>query len=183
MVQIYKIDELIFCSKDISSQDIMYWMNRLGPSLDYKIVPEESMSIIGSSSKNTAGELYTIEIRFQLAEPMNRRNKRFLDIVLALWLLISLPLQILIVRGRVGVLSNAFQVLIGQKTWVSYVPQDQDQEKLPALVKGVLSPLSPLPIKEVSSRTIQRINLLYAKNYQWQTDIDIIWKAYRKLGD
>ncbi|NET32204.1 MAG: glycosyltransferase [Cyanothece sp. SIO1E1] len=183
VVQIYKIDELIFCSKDISSQDIMYWMNRLGPSLDYKIVPEESMSIIGSSSKNTAGELYTIEIRFQLAEPMNRRNKRFLDIVLALWLLVSFPLQVLIVKGKAGLLRNAIQVLLGKKTWVSYVPQDQGQEKLPALGNGVLSPLSPLRIKEVNSRTVQRINLLYAKNYQWQTDIDIIWKAYRKLGD
>ncbi|NRB47053.1 MAG: glycosyltransferase [Saprospiraceae bacterium] len=182
VVQIYKINELIFCSKDVSSQDIMYWMNHLGPALDYKIVPEESMSIIGSSSKNTAGELYTIEIRFQLAEPMNRRSKRFLDILLALWLLLTFPLQALIVRSAMGLLKNIWQVLSGQKTWVAYVPQDQEQGKLPALVAGVLSPLSPLSIKEVTSRTVQRINLLYAKDYQWQTDVDIIWKAYRKLG-
>ena len=183
VVQIYKVDELIFCSKDVSSQDIMHWMNRLGPSLDYKIVPEESMSIIGSSSKNTAGELYTIEVRFQLAEPMNRRNKRFLDMLLALWLVLTFPLQILVVRNKAGLWKNAVQVLRGKKTWVAYVPQDQGQEKLPPLVKGVLSPLSPLPIKDVTTRTVQRINLLYAKDYQWQTDLDIIWKAYRKLGD
>lgn len=182
VVQIYKIDEVIFCSKDVSSQEIMNWMNRLGPSLDYKIVPEESMSIIGSSSKNTAGELYTIEIRFQLAEPMNRRNKRGLDILLSLWFLLSFPLQALIVRQAGGLFRNAIQVISGKKTWVSYVPENEQQEKLPLLRPGVLSPLSPLPIKQVTERTIQRINLLYAKDYQWQTDMDIIWKAYRKLG-
>lgn len=183
VVQIYKIDEIIFCSKDVSSQDIMYWMNQLGPDLDYKIVPKESMSIIGSSSKNTAGELYTIEIRFQLAEPTNRRNKRFLDVFLSLFLLLTFPLQALIVRRAAGLFQNAWQVLMGKKTWVSYVPQRQQQEKLPALPEGVLSPLSPLSIKVATERTLQRINLLYAKDYQWQTDIEIIWKAYRKLGD
>lgn len=183
VVQIYKIDEIIFCSKDVSSQDIMYWMNQLGPGLDYKIVPQESMSIIGSSSKNTTGELYTIEIRFQLAEPTHRRNKRFLDILLSLYLLLSFPFQALIVKRAGGLFRNATSVLLGKKTWVSYVPQSRQQEKLPALADGVLSPLSPLSIKEVTERTVHRINLLYAKDYQWQTDMDIIWKAYRKLGD
>ena len=183
VVQIYKIDEIIFCSKDVSSQDIMYWMNQLGPGLDYKIVPQESMSIIGSSSKNTTGELYTREIRFQLAEPTHRRNKRFLDILLSMYLLLSFPFQALIVKRAGGLFRNAISVLLGKKTWVSYVPQSRQQEKLPALADGVLSPLSPLSIKEVTERTVHRINLLYAKDYQWQTDMDIIWKAYRKLGD
>jgi len=56
VVHIYKINEIIFCSKDISSHDIMYWMTKLGAELEYKIVPKESISIIGSSSKNTTGE-------------------------------------------------------------------------------------------------------------------------------
>jgi len=182
VVQIYKINELIFCSKDISSQDIMYWMNELGPSLDYKIVPEDSLSIIGSSSKNTAGELYTIDIRFRLAEPTNRRNKRLLDIALALWLLLSLPLQLLFIKKPKGLLQNSLQVLLGKKTWVGYVQVKNQLEKLPTLPAGVLTPLSILSIENLSDRTIQRINLLYAKDYQLQKDLDIIWKAYRYLG-
>ncbi len=182
VVQIYKINELIFCSKDISSQDIMYWMNELGPSLDYKIVPEDSLSIIGSSSKNTAGELYTIDIRFRLAEPTNRRNKRLLDIVLALWLLLSLPIQLLFIKKSKGLLQNSLQVLLGKKSWVGYVQVKNQLEKLPTLPEGVLTPLSILSIENLSDRTIQRINLLYAKDYQLQKDLDIIWKAYRHLG-
>ena len=91
VVQIYKIDEIIFCSSDISSQEIMHWMTRLGPELDYKIVPQESESIIGSSSKNSAGELYTIDIRFQIGTFMARRNKRLLDLLLAFGFLLGLP--------------------------------------------------------------------------------------------
>jgi GT2 family glycosyltransferase len=67
VVQIYRINELIFCSKDLSAQEILNAMSRLGPTLSYKIMPEESMSIIGSSSKNEPGELYTIDIRYNLA--------------------------------------------------------------------------------------------------------------------
>ncbi|MCB0574476.1 MAG: hypothetical protein KDC61_07910, partial [Saprospiraceae bacterium] len=64
---------LIFCSKDMLAQDILSWMTRLGPSISYKIVPEESLSIIGSSSKDEPGELYTINIRYNIAQPGQRR--------------------------------------------------------------------------------------------------------------
>ena len=84
VVHIYKIDEIIFCSKDVSSQDIMKWMTLLGSEINYKIVPEESLTIIGSSSKNTSGELYTIDIQFRIAHHMSRRNKRFVDVSLAI---------------------------------------------------------------------------------------------------
>ena len=87
VVQIYKIDEIIFCSKDISAQDIMQWMSKLGSSIDYKIIPKESLSIIGSSSKNSTGELYTIEIQFNINTPMARRNNRMLDLFLGMGML------------------------------------------------------------------------------------------------
>ncbi|MEZ5039214.1 MAG: glycosyltransferase [Saprospiraceae bacterium] len=182
VVHIYKINEVIFCSKNISSQDIMYWMTQLGPLLDYKIVPEDSLSIIGSSSKNTAGELYTIDVRFGIAERSNRRNKRLIDIGLALFLLISFPLQTLIISNPGGLWQNIWQVLFGRKTWVGYAIIDSQKEKLPALPVAVLTPLAVLNIDHLSERTIQRINLFYAKDYRINQDLDIIWKAYRKLG-
>ena len=58
IVQIFNVTEIIFCAKDISSQQIISWMTSLGPSIDYKILPQESFSIIGSSSKENPGELY-----------------------------------------------------------------------------------------------------------------------------
>ena len=57
VVGVYQITEIIFCAKDVPNQAIMQWMTQLGPSINYKIVPAETMSIIGSHSKNCL--LYT----------------------------------------------------------------------------------------------------------------------------
>jgi len=63
IISIYKIDEVIFCAKDLSSQKIIDQMLELGPGeTDFKIAPPESFSIIGSNSIDTAGDLYVIDI-------------------------------------------------------------------------------------------------------------------------
>jgi Predicted glycosyltransferases len=114
VVHIYKIDEIIFCSSDIAAQEIMHWMTRLGAELEYKIVPKESLSIIGSSSKNRAGELYTIDIQFKIAHYANRRNKRLTDLFLSLLLLLLLPLMLFFVKQRWNFVRNILYVLIGR---------------------------------------------------------------------
>ena len=100
IVRIFRVDELIFCSRDMRAQDILTWMTRLGPSISYKIVPEESLSIIGSSSKNEPGELYTIDIRYNIAQPGQRRNKRVLDFGICLLLLLSSPFWLVFSKKR-----------------------------------------------------------------------------------
>ena len=51
---INRVDEIVFCSKDLPSQEIIRIMTRLiGSSVDFKIAPPESLSVIGSNSINT----------------------------------------------------------------------------------------------------------------------------------
>lgn len=187
VVQIFKIDEVIFCSRDISSEEIMQWMSRLGPTLDYKIVPRESISIIGSSSKDSAGELYTIDIRYQIASAMSQRNKRFFDgfLVFGFWFFV--PLMLLVVKKRFGFLRNTWQVLVGKKSWVGYSarsPQSavRSQEILPKIRVGVLSPLDAVGKRNLDEATVQRLNFLYAKDYEVGRDVEIVWKGLRELG-
>ena len=182
LVLIYKIKEIIFCSKDVSAQEIMQWMSRLGPSLEYKIVPEESLSIIGSSSKNTSGELYTIDIEFKVAYYLNARNKRILDILLALLLLVSYPLQILLVKQKIGLWLNIFSVLLGRKSWVGYSTDNTTITNLPSIRKGVLTPVDEFPSQKIDGPTKHRLNFFYAKDYSIGRDIDIILAGYRYLG-
>lgn len=179
---IYRIGEIIFCAADVSSQDIMRSMTRLGPHIAYKIVPQESLSIIGSSSKDAPGELYTIEIRFDIAQDLHRRNKRLLDILLALLLVATLPLHLLLVKRRIGLFSNIFKVLAGRKTWVGYAGAGTEDNALPPLRPGVLSPLDGLPLRPNDTATVQRLNLLYAQNYRVEQDAEIVLKGYRALG-
>ncbi len=181
VVQIYKVDEVIFCSRDISSQNIMQWMTRLGSEIQYKIVPDESLSIIGSSSKNTSGELYTIDIRFRIAEPLNRRNKRLFDIFTAFVLLLLLPLAIGLVAQKGGFLRNLAAVFAGRRSWVGYAPHAGPAQSLPPLKTGILTPADALPVHHANEHTLRRINFLYAKDYSLYDDLNIIWKGIRRL--
>jgi len=182
VVQIYKANEIIFCSKDVPAQDIMRWMAQLGPVIEYKIAPEESLSIIGSHSKNEPGELYTIDIRFAIADPVNRRHKRLLDISMAMGLLLTLPLHLLWMRRPAGLVGNVLKVLAGRKTWVGYHVATVRGIAMPALAPGVLSPLTGLQSDKLNAETIERLNLLYAKDYSIEKDLDLIWNGYRDLG-
>jgi GT2 family glycosyltransferase len=181
IVQIYKVDEVIFCSKDIRTESVLNWMTRLGPEVEYRIVPEESLSIIGSSSRNTSGELYTIDIRFRIAEPMNRRNKRLLDVLLALALLISFPLHLLWLQKPLGLVRNCWLVLMGKKSWVGYADV-QEKHNLPSLRSGILSPLDGLHLDDINMETRKRLNFLYAKDYRTSEDLLLIWKGRNALS-
>ncbi|MCB1755464.1 MAG: glycosyltransferase [Gammaproteobacteria bacterium] len=189
---IYNIDEIIFCGKDVSVQDILRWMSRLGTGIEYKIIPDESISVIGSSNKNKAGELYTIDIKFRIAEKDARRNKRLMDLALSLFLLLTLPLQLLVVKNKKGFISNLSAVFFGKKSWVDYAYTDHQPYDLPALKKGVLTPLDRLDGWKSKTRkgeaysidkpTVDRLNFLYAKDYRPSVDLEIFWKGRRQLG-
>jgi len=183
-VQIYKIDEVIFCSRDISAEDIMQWMTRLGPGLAYKIVPKESISIIGSSSKDAAGELYTIDIRFKIATLLARRNKRVFDLLFAACCLLLVPVFFVFVKNRRGLLRNIFQVFFGIKSWVSFAGHQPPAtgRHLPKIRTGVLSPLDALGERQLDDTTIQRLNFLYAKDYDVWRDLEVVWKGAKELG-
>ncbi len=181
LVRIYNIEEIIFCSKDLAYQDIIGWMSALNANIEYKILPENSQSIIGSSSKNTAGELYTVNVRFKISAPRNRRSKRTFDILLALFLLVTLPVQLLIVKNRMGLIRNIFTVLGAKKSWAGYIPLAKPLV-LPKLKPGVLTPADAISIEKLDEATQQRLNFFYAKDYKISRDITIVYEAYRALG-
>jgi len=51
IAKVFKAEEIIFCSKDITAKEILGWMVKLGSKrFHYKIAPEASKFIIGSRS-------------------------------------------------------------------------------------------------------------------------------------
>ncbi len=177
IVRIYRIDEVIFCSKDLSARAIMEWMTRLGPHIAYKIVPEHSLSIIGSSSKNEPGELYTIDIQYNIAQTGRRRSKRIFDLLLCLLLLIFIPFWLIFSPKRFDFIFNWIPVLTGNKTWVGYA-STTEKLSLPIIKKGVFTPLNSISVHQADDSTIARLNFLYAKNWDIWQDIEAIvgWK-------
>ncbi len=97
-------------------------MERIGDQLAYKILPEGSDTIIGSSHKDLNGEWYRLDAQYNISRPENRRNKRLLDLVLALDLVAYFSSSIFLNVRKQLLWANAWPVLIGRKTWVGYTP-------------------------------------------------------------
>ena len=87
------------------------------------------------------------------------------------------------VNAKVSFLKNIFQVLLGQKTWVGYLPIPNSLKHLPPLKPAVLSPRDGLPMIISNETTLHRLNFLYAKDYTASRDLEVIWGGWRKLGD
>ncbi len=183
IVTINKINEVIFCAKDISSQKIIKNMLQLSNiNLDYKIAPPESFSIIGSNSINTAGDFYEIDIN-SISKKSNVRNKRVFDLFFSILLLLLSPVVIFTVDKKLNFIKNIFIVLVGKKSWVGYLLNSEiNTTKLPVIKRGVLNPVDAHSHKDFSNNLTEKLNIIYAKDYKIYNDIFIIFKAWKWLG-
>jgi hypothetical protein len=189
IIDIYKIDELIFCAKNLSSEKIIDYMAQLGNSnVDFKIAPPETMYIIGSNSIDTSGDLYVIDFN-SINKIANRRNKRLLDVITSLLFFLTSPLLCLLMKQPLNFILNCLRVLFGWRTWVGYMDVKEKevsqphQKKLPILRKGVISSFEQIKNIENSNENIKRINLLYSKDYTVWKDLLLIIKGFRSLGN
>lgn len=182
IIRIYGIHEVIFCGRDVTSQEIIDQMADLQEmEVDYKTAPPESMSIIGSNSISTTGDLYIVDIN-SISKTRNLRNKRFFDLSLAFIMLLSIPINLLLVKQKAGMMKNIFQVLIGKKSWVGFSKSIDTKHRLPKIKPGVLTPDDAWPLETFEEKTSLKLNLLYARDYRVINDLTIIYRAFGKLG-
>ena len=181
IIKINHVDEIIFCARDISSQDIIRKMMLLtNGRVEYKIAPPESLSIIGSHSINTPGDLYLIDFE-SINKPANRRNKKFFDIVSSIILLAGTPILVFMVKHPAQAMVNIFRVLTGRYSWVGFHP-DPEHLNLPTLKPGILFPSDALGSENASAATLANLNMMYVKNYSVFTDIMILLRNFRQIG-
>lgn len=181
IIQIHKLDEVIFCAKDLSSNKIIETMESLSNhDTEFKIAPPESLFILGSSSIDSPGELYLIDIN-SLNKPENIRNKRVFDVISSILLLITSPLLALLVKKPTKMFGNIFNVFKGDSTWVSYSKSFGIKNELPLLKSGVLSPLDRFKNENLEQETEERINIQYAKDYHTLNDLTILLKGLNRI--
>lgn len=179
VVKIYQVTEIIFCAKNIPADRIMQTMSGTSTEIEYKIAPPESEFIIGSNSINTRGELYVVDLN-SINKANNKTRKRFLDMVISIFLFTFLPLIIWFPKNKGGFISNIFAVFFGKKTWIGY---SNANTHLPKLRPGVLNPSDGIKGMVSDQLTKEKLDVLYAKDYRVMLDISIIWKSLSKLGN
>lgn len=183
IVAVNKVDEIIFCAGNISAQQIIKEMLRLeGLPVSYKIAPPESLSIIGSNSIDTAGDLYVVDFN-NITKARNVRVKRLFDLSFALILLVLLPILIFIIPKPLGFVRNILYVLFGLKSWVGfYYRNDVNTLSLPTIRKGITSLVSAKNEQNSEAIKIEKLNMLYAKDFSILKELQIIISSYRLLG-
>jgi GT2 family glycosyltransferase len=182
IITIYNVDEVIFCAKDLKSQQIIELMSGIERrSLDFKIAPPESLYIIGSNSIDTSGDLYILDVN-SITRSENLRNKRLLDFFVTILLIATLPINLLVVRKKGGYLGNLVSVFFGRKSWVGYGEMSAEKQfRLPKIKRGILTPVDSLATKP-GEDTANKLNVVYAKDYRVSNDFRILWKGFRNLG-
>jgi len=183
IIKVHKIDEIIFCAKDISSQKIISTMLNLSElKTDYKIATPDGISVIGSNSINTAGDLYSLQIN-TIVTAQNKRKKRIIDVAVSLFVLLFFPIFMILTKTIWGIIRNALLVLFGFKSWVGYADsENSDDHRIPNIKPGIVSTATPYRKKSLTNEKIARLNLVYAKDYRMNYDLSIILKSIPCLG-
>lgn len=181
IVKINKIDEIIFCSANMTAQQIIEQMLQLdGKSVHFKIAPPESLSIIGSNSIDTAGDLYTVDFN-TIIKPQNIRNKRTFDILLSIGFFIVSPILCLITHSFGKLYKNIFSVMFGLKSWVGFSGKSQNPA-LPKIRKGILNQALIKYGKNATTEQCEKTDLLYAKDYQLYNDFIIVIRGLKYIS-
>lgn len=180
IAHIHGINEIVFCAKDTSAHTIIHWMTVIDSAkTDFKIAQPDSLSLIGSNSIETAGDLYVLNLN-SISNPETARLKRTLDFIAALILLIFSPIIIFYYRNKKSFFQNILLVLIGKLSFVGYFRSNTENAHLLPLIKpGILNPADGISI--VDESLIDKLNLIYARDYSIQKDLSILLKAWKKL--
>jgi len=171
---------LIFCWDDQVTLDwIIEQMQIHKSKYVYRFFNSTTQSIISSNNKWQKGNVVSPLNKYAIARPEQKRMKRLLDIVFALLCLALFEIIIWQKQGR-KLLNNAFLVLLGKKTWISYAGHNPN---LPVLLPGILNTIgknSSQPLT-LPPTLIQKQDEWYALQYEWPNDIIFMYQHLNAL--
>lgn len=177
---IHGINEIVFCAKDTSAQTIIHWMTAIDSSkTDFKIAQPDSLSLIGSNSIETAGDLYVLNIN-SITKTENIRSKRTFDLAMTLILIFLSPVLVWFYENKKKFFQNIFKTFFGKLSLVGYYNSNSSASfQLPRIKPGILNPIDSLSFRDET--LTDKLNLIYARDYSIQKDFRILLKAWKKL--
>ena len=172
-IKINKIDEVIFCAKDLTSREIISCMANVNikKDVEFKIVPDKSQFIIGSQSIYTNDIFQSTTIN-HINNIRNVRVKRNFDIIGSIIIVVTFPIFFYLKNFRTA-FSNAIKVINGKKTWIGYI-QRSNNENLPKIKQPVFDINSSNT--KLTDDISDKLNIIYAKDYNVQKDIILLCK-------
>jgi O-antigen biosynthesis protein len=179
LIKRYPVREVIFCENGLSFKQIIDIIQNMPHGVRNKFHASGSYSIVGSDSKDMAGDYVSVNKKYNIGKPVNLRNKRLLDIVVAILFIVSFPVQLILQKRPASFYRNVCAVLTGRKTWVGYAAGSRD---LPAIRKGVITNTSlPASLNELPADSLRNTDDWYALSYSVLLDIKKLGRGYKYL--
>ena len=174
------VKQLILCEgNSFSFEKIISFYEKNAGSLQLRLHADGSNSVVGSDSREYAGEVIG-EPSYLLHVPTRRRLKRLVDVVVSVFFLSVFPLHFLLNRRPVGLLFHSLKVLFAQKTWIGY---SGDASGLPFLKPSVLGPAGlPHKLNQLTKDGLRQANDWYALEYDVMYDLITVFSHYKHLG-
>lgn len=181
---LFKINQIIYCGEDMDSGSIINEMIlQENPEIELKIAPPESSFIIGSQSINTSGEILSYHSANSFLKDETKTTKRVFDVIMAIVILISSPFLVFQIKNKRTFFKNVFKVLFGFKTWVGFSPIKAQEELIQSIKPSVIKISAPFIKENRPSDFYENLNLKYAKNYDFEEDLSLIWRQRQYLDN
>ncbi len=179
LIKKYPVREIIFCENGLTYKEIINTLNNLPGGVRNKFHASGSSSIVGSDSRNVSGDYVSTGKKFSIDRPLNRRNKRLLDIGVALIFILSFPIHLFIQKKPARFFKNVFNVLFNEKTWVGYTGEAND---LPELLPAVLTCTAlPVALNQLPKESLHQADEWYAESYSVLLDVKKLRRGYKYL--
>lgn len=179
LIKKYRIREVIFCENGLSMKEIVSLITKLPAATRNKFHASGSRSIVGSDSRNMSGDYVAAAKKYYIEKPVNKRNKRLLDILISVFFILSFPLHLMMQKKPMNFYKNVFTVLTGKKTWVGYALIGN---RLPKIRNGIIcSTALPAKLNGLPEESLLKSDEWYASEYSVLLDIQKIKNGYRYL--
>ncbi|MDI9366334.1 MAG: glycosyltransferase [Flavobacterium sp.] len=176
-----QIEEVVFCQGTLTYYQIIQTIQTLPRHISYRFIGKNTSSIVGSDSNATTGETFTAEGFYQINQSYHKRMKYLVDVCTSLIILLGFPVHLVLLKNSKQAFKDAFSVLLNNKSWVGYCT---NHWHLPKIKIGVLScyGLRTQTAHPLNHDALQKLDTLYAKNYEFWQDVHLLLRNYKNLG-
>ncbi len=179
LIKKYPVKEIIYCENGLSFKEIISMINTMPGIVRNKFHASGSNSIVGSDSKDSSGEYIADSKKYRIGLPLHRRNKRLLDVSIAIFFIVAIPIIIFLKKNPGSFYINVFAVLTGKKTWIGYAAASN---RLPAIKEAVITSTDlPALLNELPGESLQKNDEWYASVYSPLVDLKKITRGFKYL--
>ena len=162
VLRVHSIGEIVFSGRDVRSEDIITVLASLvDKTVVCRIAWTDDGYVMGSGGP---GPDPVTELDRAIYGPSARRSKRIFDLFSSFILLLVFPL--LFVFKRSDWIAYSFRVFLGKSTWVGL--DGVHKQSRPSIIYAV---------ENDDDRVKERLNLAYARKYNWFEDLKLVLNA------